>query len=81
MKVEVDVLWFSVALRPQRRAGWTSWPPVPNKPTFSVDVKQHSTNRHRPGGVLVADQTPSTDIFPLEEDAGKRCSDVCSQSL
>ena len=23
---------------------WPSWAPVPNKPTVSVDVKQHSTN-------------------------------------
>ena len=22
-------------------SGWTSWAPVPNKPTVSVDVKQH----------------------------------------
>ena len=22
---------------------WPSWAPVPNKPTVSVDVKQHST--------------------------------------
>ena len=24
---------------------WLSWAPVPNKPTVSVDVKQHSTNQ------------------------------------
>ena len=24
---------------------WTSWAPVPNKPSVSVDVKQHSTKR------------------------------------
>ena len=27
------------------KSRWTSWAPVPNKPTVSVDVKQHSTNR------------------------------------
>ena len=25
---------------------WTSWAPVPNKPTVSVDVNQHPTNNH-----------------------------------
>ena len=24
-----------------RKSRWTSWAPVPNKPTVSVDVKQH----------------------------------------
>ena len=27
-----------------------SWVPVPNKPTVSVDIKQHSTNRLGGGG-------------------------------
>ena len=27
-----------------RQSKWPSWAPVPNKPTVSVDVKQHSTN-------------------------------------
>ena len=27
---------------------WPSWAPVPNKPTVSVDVKQHSANRCAP---------------------------------
>ena len=26
------------------KSRWTSWAPVPNKPTVSVDVKHHSTN-------------------------------------
>ena len=26
------------------KSRWPSWAPVPNKPTVSVDVKQHSTN-------------------------------------
>ena len=26
------------------KSRWTSWAPVPNKPTVSVDGKQHSTN-------------------------------------
>ena len=26
------------------KSRWTSWAPVPNKPTVSVDLKQHSTN-------------------------------------
>ena len=26
-----------------RKSRWPSWAPVPNKPTVSVDVKQHST--------------------------------------
>ena len=25
---------------------WTSWAPVPNKPTVSVDVKQHSASQN-----------------------------------
>ena len=25
---------------------WTSWAPAPDKPTVSVDIKQHSTNQH-----------------------------------
>ena len=29
------------------KSRWPSWAPVPNKPKVSVDVKQHSTNRHR----------------------------------
>ena len=32
------------------RVRWTSWAPVPNKPTVSVDVKQHFNHfiiRHR----------------------------------
>ena len=29
------------------KSRWTSWAPVPNKPTVSVDVKQHSTNQYR----------------------------------
>ena len=28
-----------------RKARWISWAPAPNKPTVSVGVKQHSTNR------------------------------------
>ena len=27
-----------------RKSRWPSWAPVPNKPTVSVAVKQHSTN-------------------------------------
>ena len=27
------------------KSRWPSWVPVPNKPTVSVDVKQHSTNQ------------------------------------
>ena len=27
-----------------RKSRWTSWAPVPNKPTVSVDVKQHFSN-------------------------------------
>ena len=27
------------------KSRWPSWAPVPNKPTVSVDVKQHSTNK------------------------------------
>ena len=29
-----------------RKSRWPSWAPVPNKPTVSVDVKQHSTNQN-----------------------------------
>ena len=29
---------------------WPSWAPVPNKPTVSVDVKQHLTTAYRPKG-------------------------------
>ena len=28
------------------KSRWTSWAPLPNKPTVSVDVKQHSTKSH-----------------------------------
>ena len=27
------------------KSRWPSWAPVPNKPTVSVDVKQHPTNQ------------------------------------
>ena len=27
------------------KSKWLSWAPVPNKPTVSVDVKQHSTKQ------------------------------------
>ena len=30
------------------KSRWTSWAPVPNKPTVSVDVKQHFN--HQPEG-------------------------------
>ena len=29
-----------------RKSRWTSWAPVPNKPTVSVDVKQHFNNNN-----------------------------------
>ena len=37
----------STALKQLRscvKSRWPSWAPVPNQPTVSVDVKQHSTN-------------------------------------
>ena len=33
-----------IELRSCVKSRWPSWAPVPNKPTVSVDVKQHSTN-------------------------------------
>ena len=33
---------------------WPSWAPVPNKPTVSVDVKQHSTNHSNDFGFIWA---------------------------
>ena len=30
-----------------RKSRWTSWAPVPNNPTVSVDVKQHFSHRPR----------------------------------
>ena len=32
-----------------------SWAPVPNKPTVSVDVKQHSTSSALPSRYVIAD--------------------------
>ena len=32
------------------KSRWPSWAPVPNKPTVSVDVKQHSTKSGGGGG-------------------------------
>ena len=39
------------------KSRWPSWAPIPNKPTVSVDVKQHSTNHlfvHTEEGVYYA---------------------------
>ena len=36
-------------LRSCMKSRWPSWAPVPNKPTVSVDVKQHSTNQSGDG--------------------------------
>ena len=30
----------------ERMSRWTSWAPVPNKPTLSVDLKQHFNNNN-----------------------------------
>ena len=51
------------------KSRWPSWAPVPNKPTVSVDVKQHSTNNQWPTLPSYADQAsrPSTQRR-LEED-------------
>ena len=35
-------------LRAVWKSRWTSWAPVPNKPTISVDVKQHFSFRRKP---------------------------------
>ena len=41
------------------KSRWTSWAPVPNKPTVSVDVKQHFNGKldetHHHLGTSVAD--------------------------
>ena len=34
------------------KSRWTSWAPVPNKPTVSVDVKQHFNNMYALSTVL-----------------------------
>ena len=36
---------FFQSLGAVRKSRWPSWAPVPNKPTVSVDIKQHSTNK------------------------------------
>ena len=45
LMVSVDV----TELRSCVKVDWTSWAPVPNKPTVSVDVKQHFYNNNNPG--------------------------------
>ena len=36
---------LDLLISPGTLTRWPSWAPVPNKPTVSVDVKQHSTNQ------------------------------------
>ena len=45
------------------KSSWTSWAPVPNKPTVSVDVKQHFSNNLSLGnrGVLLPYESESDD--------------------
>ena len=42
-----------------RKSRWPSWAPVPNKPTVSVDVKQHFSDQPRCQSRY---QTPSTGL-------------------
>ena len=36
-----------------RKSRWPSWAPIPNKPSVSVDVKQHSAYLHNPLPLLI----------------------------
>ena len=42
------------------KSRWTSWAPVPNKPTVSVDVKQHSTSQPTCPREVIAEPTATT---------------------
>ena len=44
-------IWISRSSGVVWKSRWPSWAPVPNKPTVSVDVKQHSTNLFTNGRV------------------------------
>ena len=56
---------FFQSLGAVRKSRWPSWAPVPNKPTVSVDVKQHFNNQRRPESRR--DQEEGGDLDSHEE--------------